>query len=385
VPTPLALIGAILVTAQSPVQPQGDTPRVVLDAALKVHTGRLTGVNPTGVTIRDSAGRPETFAPGDAVAVLPALGVLGESSEPVPGSGVLLLVDGQVIPGRLGSSSGGGETVAWESEALGLIAAPLDMVSRIILRQGSPGVPLTTANDLVVLTNGDVVQGFVAHVNGGVGIERDGMISQVPAERVSEVILAGTVRPARGMWVWLTDGTAVEVLSLEVGADGVARCVPSLTPEREARRDAREVRAVVFDAARVRGLGALEARVVGSGGRRFTPPPKIGDVLRSPAWAPDIELPGPMEVEWALPPGASRLSLLVEMPVSSRVWGDCEVVVRTGNREVWRVRLNADTPSHEGVMEIDPGTPLRIAVEAGFRGGIQDRVVLRRPLVLIAP
>jgi hypothetical protein len=111
--------------------------------------------------------------------------------------------------------------------------------------------------------------------------------------------------------------------------------------------------------------------------------------------AADIELPGPMSAEWMLPPGASHVSIRLELPESARVFGDCVVRVEVVGDEasgvehrlssaspsaMVRLALGAATgpvPSAEGVRR------LVVRVEAGERGGIQDRVVIRRGLVLV--
>ena len=74
----------------------------------------------------------------------------------------------------------------------------------------------------------------------------------------------------------------------------------------------------------------------------------------------------------------------------SFAWGDCTAVVsivpKSGaERELARQRLNADTPTLTIAADLGtvaPGDRLRVRTEAGERGAIQDRVVLRRMLVL---
>jgi hypothetical protein len=94
-----------------------------------------------------------------------------------------------------------------------------------------------------------------------------------------------------------------------------------------------------------------------------------------------------MRVEWTLPAGASKLGTIAELPPSARVWGDCEVIVEavSGARatELARAHLSGATPSAEISGSLSGATKLRVTIDAGPSGPIQDRVVLRRPMILI--
>jgi hypothetical protein len=72
------------------------------------------------------------------------------------------------------------------------------------------------------------------------------------------------------------------------------------------------------------------------------------------------------------------------------VWGDCVLVVDQtgvkgiGGKELARVRLNGETPEADLNMELlTGGGPLRMTLDPGENGAIQDRVVLRQPLILV--
>jgi hypothetical protein len=76
-----------------------------------------------------------------------------------------------------------------------------------------------------------------------------------------------------------------------------------------------------------------------------------------------------------------------ELPAASRVWGDCVLIVEEvgekglGGRELARVRLSGDTPEAEINVALTAGV-LRVTLDEGAGGPIQDLVVLRGGLVL---
>ena len=147
---------------------------------------------------------------------------------------------------------------------------------------------------------------------------------------------------------------------------------------------------VVFDSARVRALATIPWASVGpspGSTRRWTPPPITGDPARAALFAADIELPGPMTVEWDVPHGARVLAGDAELPPSCRVWGDCTLSVRAGDGAVlWEQRLSGEKPEATFRLDLPQGlSRLRMIVDPGANGAVQDRVVLRAPVMLVDP
>jgi len=119
--------------------------------------------------------------------------------------------------------------------------------------------------------------------------------------------------------------------------------------------------------------------------------------VQPPMGAADIELPGPMLVEWSLPASAARIAGWAELPRECWTWGDCTVVVSlasagdqssAGSKELFRETLSSERATAEFNLLIDATTlnarerVLRVEVLPGDRGPIQDRVLLRRVLLL---
>lgn len=390
----LTLAGAAFARAQTPPRSAPtDSPRLVLDTGLHQHAGRLVSITPAAVVIRDEAGRLVTFPRRDVVAVIPTLGAAASASTPKPRpSPTLRLVDGQILPGSLRPDRPASpDRVRWDSAALGPVSVPLEDVASIVLlpERDNASAPRPSSADTVALLNGDRALGFVAAVGPDVVLEADGVTSTIPRARVVSLGLANSPRPPAGSWVWLPDGTAIAVSAIDVAADGAATFSPRLDTELPAglaHVESHDLRAVLFDAARLVALSSLSHAVVPSHDRRWTPPIAFGDRAQATLFAADIDLPGPLAVEWTLPPKAERLSMAVEMPPASRVWGDCEVVVTLDDHELARARVNGQAPeaAFNVPLRCDAAARLRVTIEPGASGPIQDRVVLRRAVVLLA-
>ncbi len=243
---------------------------------------------------------------------------------------------------------------------------------------------------MVTLVNGDRAQGFVAGVGAAVIVEGDAGKSTIDRSRVVSVHLANSQREPAGAWVWLPDGSAVAVNAVEVAADGTAMYVPGVTSELPGgmvHAEGHDLRAILLDASRVRALAGLpHAAVESPTSRRWSPGVTIGDAAQATLFAADISLPGPISVDWTLPPRAERVSMTIEMPPAARVWGDCEFVASLDGHELSRVRLNGASPTGEFNLPLrcDAGGQLRLTVESGEGGPIQDHVVVRRAIVLLA-
>jgi hypothetical protein len=164
-----------------------------------------------------------------------------------------------------------------------------------------------------------------------------------------------------------------------------------LAKQPTASLDANDLRAVCFDAGSLRALSSAPYTVTdskqGTMPRRWIPPLKIADTHGSPLGAADIEIPGPMSVEWTLPAGSARLGTTVELPPSARVWGDCELIIEgvAGSKasQLSKVHLSGSTPSADVSVPLAGAGRLRMTIDPGPSGPIQDRVVLRRPVVLV--
>lgn len=345
---------------------------------------------------------------------------------------IIELTDGRVLRGALAlddaASAAPANTpqpadkpagaVAWMHPILGRLTFPLDAVRAIRLPGGAPaagepaaedepgsgpaapdpsdlkpGTPARVAptRDTVVLSNGDRVTGFVEQVGAEVWIADGQSMTKVPVARVREVRLVNPATRPTGTRVWLDGAAAVGVDYL--GADPQRGLTLGIEPAPGKSRQVfvrpEQVRAIVPEAGRLTPLAALPvARVGPQADRPFVEPPRAGRA-DSLLGAADVGLPGPMSVEWTLPDGAERLGGWIVLPPAYHEWGDCTVRLEAlggaGASEIGRESVNAA----RALVPVNAPLPagartLRITVEAGAYGPIQDRVVLRRMLVVSA-
>lgn len=395
---------------------------VVLDRGLAARAVTLVGFGDRGALVRDggAAGEPEVVPLDSVAAIVPAAwytpeddavsagrGVdAGRSAAERGGWGMLEFTDGQRTVGRLvAAGAEADERVRWESNLLGQLVAPLERLARIRM-EGFAGVepgaaaglaaPGAGGTDVVLLTNGDVLRGYVEAVGTQVRVKTDAGAAAVDAVKVREIRLAQPAVPATGTFVWLADGTVVraERLGAEPGgrAASLVRMIVSADEGRAQRvgLNVTQIKAVV---PRAQGIAALSSLVVarqelgagrlGGGAIRTVPAP---DAVLG---AQDIELPGPMSVDWAVPSGVRVVAGWAVLPETAREWGACTLALGliddaggliagtsaelSGGAAVAAVRLEAPPGAKPAL--------LRATLVAGPYGPIQCRVTLRRVLL----
>ena len=387
---PTAALEDSRAVAPDPAPPDDGPERVLIDNRLRARTVRVVGLDDTTVSYIDAGGliRSEPFS--EFVALLPADGTV-----PPPPIVGLWLADGQRLAGDLRGGDAVEGLVRWAHPALGVLDVSLEFlaVARLLragetTREPASTVPLDA--DAVVLTNGDLVTGFVQSIGATTKVETGGAVREVERERIARVHIANPPGLPSGSAVWLADGSIVVVGGIHTGPTGVVRLHPALDKSAPAgsegsavgvgREDLRlaNIVAVAFDAARIvplSGIAPAEQRAIG----RDWAAPLIaggGDVL----WAADLSMPGPMSVSWDVPAG--RLWMTAELPADMWTWGDCELVVSVGGAEAKRTRLWAEHAAEDVVVDLPSAGRLTITLEPGRYGAIQDRVVLRRAVVV---
>jgi hypothetical protein len=408
---------------------RGDDPYLLIDRSLRATPVSVASLGPGGLKYTDEKGVARELSLDEVVALAPEWWRPGtEASELAWGAralpaqrrggpqGMLILTDGRRLAGQLGADAGAGggvDRVAWEHPRLGPSSFVLDEVRRAQLQALPPGADRAgagrEANDRVVMMNGDAVAGFVESVGASIKVEADGKPVELNTKQVALVQLANPAKAPTGVRVWLEDGSVLGASALAApsasGEFRVLRQGPSENPG-QLGIPAAQVWGVVTDARALVPLASLEiAAQTGVGERRYVDPVALrwrGESLAAgwresagagdrlpPLDAPDIELPGPMRVEWVLPRGASRVAGWAEVPAEARMWAECTLVIEgvsaTGAVALASEALSGARPVAEFNIELPRPAPerLRVQVSPGARGPIQDRVVLRRALVLV--
>jgi len=424
----LLAAGGVVVSARA-AQPTGDAivpaalnaeiagvRRVLLDAEGRRRVVDILGLKDGVLQTRDPVGRPRAVAVASVVAILPPLEGVRQTVEWInldgEQRGTLYLTDGQVLPGHVAPVVGAAEQVDWIATGPQLHSArfsiALERVAgarlggsigtpsavRVKDQASTPALGPTPSKDIVTLANGDLAQGFVTRVGEVISLEVGGKTNDYPATRVDRVRLANPGARASGARLWLTGGAVVNVASVKpTETGGVAATIGDATGTPAGVWAWSDIAAYTNDASRLAPLAALTMRTreaTSDTGDRVT----IGETTTAALGAADVLIPGPMVAEWALPEQARRFSASLELPESCRRWGDPTVVIElvAGGgpaRELFRERLTGDRAQAEVNVALDSAkaaaSTLRIRVEAGDTGAIQDRVLIRQGVVLCEP
>jgi hypothetical protein len=333
------------------------------------------------------------------------------------------LTDGERFVGELSGTPAKGSSAAvakapedavyLRHERLGLLVFPLDRVTRYwsnARRSVAAGArPFSTTSDTILLGNAERLEGLVTRIGPEVSIEiaTPGAKPATPAPRatatdidianIALVTLVNPLTPLRTLRIDLADGTVLAAEALAGDAQSGKLTFKAVAAgSRGMLVDLSQLASVVPDPSRITPLASLPiAAQKPAEGRIGASPAQVLADAGTPLAAADIVLPGPMSVEWTIPAGSASIMGYAQMDDRSFAWGDCTVIVTVvpsaagaTERELARSRLNAATPSltiSADLGTIRPGDTLRVRTESGERGPIQDRVVLRRMLLLTGP
>lgn len=433
--------------ASVPSYAQDPAARYVLTADLVQRRATIVDVSPAGAVtlVWAESATAQVLLPGATLAIVPPvatipvvpprrdLGIAAQTAARDQVSpGLLVTTDGQLIPGNVRAQQAENEEIRWSSRQFGELLIPLKQVRELLLQPGGSFSTPADRDDHVYLVNGDVASGFVASITDTVSIEQTSQSFTVPLDRIARIRLANPLQPTKGARIWLFNGSVISVQSIAVregpestlaspspspssaspaatpivaalsltrgvnsgpAQEAVTRRAVFVTPLAPAPVDIAlsELRAIAFDVTRLIPLSALPVARVSAqeqAGRRWVPQPIIADERLAPLGAADIELPGPMTVDWLLPADVDRFAATIELPISCRLWGDCVVsceFVTQGEivKPLWQERLSAARPLvvvNTPLFVSGLGGTLRIRVEEGAFGPIMDRVVIRRGL-----
>lgn len=396
-------------------------------SALRMPQGGVGGTGAAGggeMSVIDPRGGGRSRPIGETLALVPrswaeqqSPGAAAPDAWALAGSPYIELVDGQRFVGRPGRIGEEGETIAWVHERFGTLSLSIDEVARFVMRPGTDREPAAAAEaevrtDTLWLVNGDRLEGFLETIGpraGGEGfaltIESGGNRVTVPVDQVVRARFANPRRPAKGATAWLTDGSIVSLAAISTDTAHDALLLTStLTSTRPnapaespagastAQFAAADVAAIAFDAARLAPLAGMPILSHTPIGLPRRPGPRVEafDALPTPLGASDVLIPGPMEVEWALPAGASRLIGAARLDEADWMWGECVVVVEIVGasgpaRELARLNLGGSSVAAPLSAELGgskAGDRLRIRIEPGELGPIRDRVRLERVMLL---
>ncbi len=425
--------GVAFATQEADARDGGGLPTGVtmmaLDGELRPSMVRVTSILDGGVAGEDQRGRPVVFEAGEFVALVRinprtdlrlGIGVrdlpIGEDMPIERASmraqasalGVLATTDQRRYPGGIGvyvedsaEETFEGVTVAESVMWIGdgtVLEFDLDDLA-FVVREGAPAsvrltLPKSVNTDTLLLTNGDIIGGFIAGVGSGVELERDdGSLLTLEMERVHAMVFANPTEPSAPTRAWFDDGSVLGDRSVQTsggrwvtfgdGADGTADAAWNTRP-------LTSLRAIAFDADRLVPLSDLTPdRVVSdTPGATITLGVHPDDALldEAPALgAFDVLMGSPMRVAYALPDGAARFACSVTLAYPDSAWADCQVVFAVDGVEASRTALGRESPiaSINIALPSDAQT-MTITLDEGRFGPVHDALRLARPLFLLS-
>jgi hypothetical protein len=353
-----------------------------------VETVVVAEIGPHRLVHRDSSAGWVTVPREQCVALLDAEAIIVPRRQ-----GWLRLADGQRFPGQAlsGSRPQDGVLVWVQSSWLGRMEVPLDRIESVTF-VGGASVPAPGDADTLQLANGDRLEGFVTALGDPITVEvlnGDGSgpkTIELPLDRVVSVRMVTPAQEPSGNRLWLIEGTVVDVQDVILGDDGLFRLegMPLVVDEQALRIEVGAVAGVQFDAQGLIPFAVITpSRVEGPPTRYVVPAPTVLDEF-APLGLGRVEFRGPVSVQYLLPAGSAYLSAEAALPIWARSWGDCELIIREDDRQIFSARLNGDQPTAVIGVPLD-GSRLTVEVTEGSGGPVQDRVVLLRALVLVEP
>jgi|GEM_PF-3226220 len=399
--TPITALLLALAAGAAPA----DTPVRVLTDDLRFERTDLVGLDETAALLRDAAGRPARVSVGSVVSISaggastlpPFVGV------PSPSRVFVELTDGQRLMMDIEPSEDP-EAIVGRVIGLGQGRIPLERIARIA-RPGAAWHADTPRADVVRLTNGDVLTGFVDAIGASVSVESDsGTIASVPLDSVAEIRMANPAEPASGLLVTDDQGVALFARTLNADAGGKLRLTTdpgvlgvdsrgedTVAYERINARllGLRSITPRGSDANRVLALASITTDSVRpTGDRRWTPAPVVERDDDPVLAIADVRMPAPASAVYPLPPGlaADRFACGVTAATPGP-WTDCTARVYAeladGTRTlIGEFRVTTDSDPGEISGRIPPGSrAIVLEVDPGPSGAVQDAVTFIAPRV----
>ena len=298
----------------------------------------------------------------------------------------LELVDGQRIPGTLRPDDDGDPV--WRSAWLNDIPFDLDRIHRLNLSEDGRPVPDAVDADVVILSNGDRIDGLVAEIGLDVEIEidrPDGETSSItiPIDRIASISLVNPMVGGSGAMTWLRGGHRIRSKSIRITGDGY---VGLMSPQ--VGGDTVEIPldfliATAVDADRVIPLATQELVSVEPGPagelRPWIPEPRSSSGHHAFDAAP-IRMDGPLRATFGLPTGGGRLAMTLERPMEL---GSGSMIFRVldDGRPIHSVIVNEKQPIHRIAVDLE-GDRLGFEIDPGEDGPFHDSIVLREAIII---
>lgn len=399
-----AMVAALAFTAM-PISNAQESPRItgteirVVDEALEVRVGDPVRIDESRVLVFDGPpGLPSIVPLPDLIAISTSpvttrsttLSNRNDAARAGDDSAIkvpyLELVDGQRIPGSLRSTQGG--RPVWRSAWLRDIEFDLDRISRLSLSDDGRPVPRAVDADVVMLVNGDRIDGLVESIGTQVDVEVDrpggepGSV-RIPLDRIASISLVNPMEIGSGAMTWLRGGHRIRSESIRILGDGYLTLVAPMVGGDSAEIPLEFLVAAVLESDRLHPLATQDDVIVDPGPageiRAWIPMPKTSPGHHAYDASP-IRMDGPLRATYELPVAGGRLATTIERPMES---GPGRLVFRVldDGRTIHSVEVDQDEPVHRIVVDFESDR-LGFEIDSGDDGPFHDSIVLHEAIIV---
>lgn len=291
------------------------------------------------------------------------------------------LISGQRIVAPFSGAKADGQTLLFKHDLMGELPVSLDQVARLSF-EGAMDSSATPTSDQVILSNGDVVTGFVVAVKeAGIEVQQgDAKPFTLPRDRVKAIHLANPVNRAAGKesMVWLRDGSRLLASEVSISADKLTMICP-LTGKEAVTIDLKHLARIELasPAGQLIDLADLPMSVA-AGGKVF-----------GLAMAPRIEgnaihLHAPITVTFALPVKATRFAALAQLDATGENASLAHFIINitTASSPAARHVISSQSP-HAGINTPLTGRDLIINLDPANNGPVLDRLKLTDAVIFV--
>ncbi|MFO0873521.1 MAG: hypothetical protein U0575_06065 [Phycisphaerales bacterium] len=377
-----ALMAAALAAGALGAVAPASADHVLLTDELRLVRGRLLAIGGDSVAYRDIDGQTQT---------IPAKRCLGlfdpdVSFKPAPEDGVLIRADGQRLPGRPELRQG---KLVWTHQLLGMTAIDLE-ATRSIVFGPERGAPRADRTDVVLLANGDILEGIIDRLGANIDIvQGDGADARkvaVPLERVAAVALVAPAKAPAGARTWLADGTILDSARPLLERGDVRLPELAITGEqKDVVVPLANVRGIAFDPGAFTPLAALRIVSTEAPPERYQVPAPVRVDPLAPLGVSSLRLSGPASFLFEpLAADGLRLVATIRLAPEGLPWGDLEIAIVDSEGECWRGHLGSERRS----LPVDVtlrGRKLSIVLEEGRNGAIGDTVLIESAILGAPP
>lgn len=287
------------------------------------------------------------------------------------------------------------DTIRWQHQLLGEFSFKLEGVRRWSATKQPWSRAPVPERDVMVLANGDRLEGFFAGLIGLTGKPDQSVMLKlepagggevvVPVSRLVSVTLSGVKVEPRGPRLLMVDGTDLLTGPVTYNPAAGLRVAPAgVTAVLPAKLGAESIVAYLPEAGTVVDLsGTLAVRAESERAwdatPRLLPRGEAGDLL-----AGTVLMPGWCRAMLTVPDDAARVSMLLVVPESCRVLAECTVTLSMGGKVLERRVLTAADATAEVNVAVPGGGTLVVELADGPAGSgpAHDQVLLRRPIAV---